>query len=162
MAREHRIDRIDLKILAKLQESGRITNQALATAVGLSPSPCLARVRRLEAAGIIETYRAGIDLDRICRTVTVFATVSLKSHDQEDFRGFERSVRAIPEAVQCFKVSGDFDYLIQFVCADIARYYSISDELLERGSGLVRLTSHVVLDQTKPLAGYPLERLVEL
>jgi DNA-binding Lrp family transcriptional regulator len=160
MARRDELDRIDLKIIAKLQDSARITNQALAEAVGLSPSPCLARVRRLEAMGVIGPYRAVIDLDRICRTVTVFATVSLKSHDQEDFRAFERNVKGIPEVVQCFKVSGDFDYLLEFVCADIARYHQLSDDLLERGGGMVRLTSHVVLDETKGFTGYPLARLV--
>ncbi|MDX1711946.1 MAG: Lrp/AsnC family transcriptional regulator [Rhodovibrionaceae bacterium] len=162
MPRDAKLDRIDLKIVATLQDSARITNQSLADAVGLSASPCLTRVRRLEDAHVIGPYRADVNLDKICRTVTVFATVSLKSHDQEDFRTFEANVKAIPEVVQAFKVSGDFDYLLRFVCADIARYHQLSDELLLRGGGMVRLTSHVVLDETKSFTGYPLASLVEV
>ena len=156
-----KLDRIDIKIVKALHADARITNQALAELVGLSPSPCLQRVRRLERMGIIGPFYGRVDLDRLCHSVTVFGTASLRSHEHDDFQLFERLVREIPEAVACYKVSGTFDYLVQFRCRSIARYHELSDELLKACSGLVRLSSHVVLDETKEFAGLPLDALLE-
>ena len=161
MTQRNRLDRIDLKIVETVQNDARITNQALAEKIALSPSPCLTRFRRLEREGVIGPYFARIDLGRICRSVTVFATVTLRSHEQGDFEAFESAVRHLPEAIRCYKVSGTFDYLVQFVCPDIRRYHELSDELLKESAGIVNLTSHVVLDQAKTFKGYPLGRLVE-
>src|SRR5689334_10698853 len=114
------LDRIDLKILATLQTDGRITIQRLAEHVGLSARPCLERVRRLEAAKIITGYRAIIELEQLSRPLTVFAEVALERHAFQ--LPFERRLAALEEAVECWQVSGNFDYLVQFVCADVARY----------------------------------------
>ena len=157
---ELKLDRIDLKILAILQGEGRITNHALAERVGLSPSPCLQRVRKLEGAGLLGPYLARIDLDRICRNVTVIATITLKSHEHEDFLRFEAAVGRLPEVVECFKVSGSFDYFLRFVCPDLARYHTLSESLLTDGPGIAQISSHVVLDKTKEFQGYSLERLL--
>src|SRR5262249_5630104 len=86
------LDRIDRRILKELQARARVTNLELAAAVGLSPSACLQRVRRLEAAGIIGPYLAEIELDKVARSVTVIATVTLGSHRQRDFVRFEAAV----------------------------------------------------------------------
>ena len=157
---ELKLDRIDLKILAILQGEGRITNHDLAERVGLSPSPCLQRVRKLEGAGLLGPYLARIDLDRICRNVTVIATITLKSHEHEDFQRFEAAVAKLPEVVECFKVSGSFDYFLRFVCPDLARYHALSESLLTDGPGIAQISSHVVLDKTKEFQGYSLERLL--
>lgn len=157
---DKKLDRLDIRILQVLQDDARITNQALADQVGLSPSPCLQRLRKLEEAGYVGPYLARVNLERICRSVTVVATVTLRSHEQEDFRTFEEVVRVIPEVVECQKVSGTFDYLLRFVCPDIARYHTLSDELLRDAKGVAQLSSHVVLDHTKEFKGFPLDRLL--
>ena len=86
------LDQIDLRILERLQIDGRMTNQELAEAVGLSPSPCLNRVRRLEKTGVISSYQAHIELTKVCRHVDVIAAVTLNSHGLEDFQVFEKMV----------------------------------------------------------------------
>ena len=118
-----KLDQIDLKILSILHGHARVTNQELSERVGLSPSPCLQRVRKLEGAGLMGPYLARLDLDRICRNVVVIATVTLRTHEHQDFKAFEAAVAALPEVVECFKVSGSFDYFLRFVCPDLARYH---------------------------------------
>jgi len=162
MSKQGKIDRIDLKILAALQADARITNQALADAVGLSPSPCLQRVKRLEQRGILKGYLGRVSLDTIAHSVTVIAAVSLESHAKQQFDRFEQAAAAIPELVECHKVSGPFDYFLRFVCADVQTYEQISDGLLLNGPAGMKVSSHVVLQETKPFTGYPLEQLVEV
>jgi DNA-binding Lrp family transcriptional regulator len=161
MTKAGRLDRIDLKILAALQADARMTNQALADAVGLSPSPCLQRVKRLEGRGILKGYLARVTLDGIAHSVTVIAAVSLESHARDQFDRFEAAAAAISELVEAYKVSGPFDYFLRFVCADVQTYERISDELLRDGPQGMKVSSHVVLQETKPFAGFPLEKLVE-
>lgn len=155
-----KLDQIDTRILSALQTNARITNHRLAETVGLSPSPCLQRVRKLERAGLLGPYLARIDLDRVCRNVTVIATVTLKTHEHQDFNAFEAAVAGLPEVVECFKVSGAFDYFLRFVCPDLARYHTLSEDLLTHGPGIAQISSHVVLDRTKEFRGYDLERLL--
>lgn len=162
MSKSGDLDRIDLKILAALQRDARITNQALADAVGLSPSPCLQRVKQLEKHGILEGYLGQVRLGKIAHSVTVIAAVSLESHAKDHFDRFEAAAAAIPELVEAFKVSGPFDYFLRFVCADIQTYERISDGLLSDGPSGMKVSSHVVLQDTKPFAGFPLETLVDL
>ncbi len=161
MSKAGNLDRIDLKILAALQADARMTNQALADAVGLSPSPCLQRVKRLEKRGILKGYFARVALDEIAHSVTVIAAVSLESHAKEQFDQFEAAAARIPELVEAHKVSGPFDYFLRFVCGDVQTYERISDELLRDGPKGIKVSSHVVLQETKPFAGFPLDRLVE-
>jgi DNA-binding Lrp family transcriptional regulator len=148
------LDALDLKILALLQEDGRSTIKKLAQAVGLSARPCLERVRRLQAAGIITAYRAVIDLSLLSRPVTVFAEFALASQAQR--AAVETRLGRIAEAVECWEISGASDYLIRFVCADIARYEALTAELLgDRTLGIVRILSHVALRPVRPFTGYP-------
>jgi DNA-binding Lrp family transcriptional regulator len=155
-----KLDRLDLKILDKLQADARITNQDLADAVGLSPSPCLQRVKRLEKAGIIASYRVQIDLNAICRHVDVIAAVTLKSHGLEDFADFERTVEGMQHVVECTKVSGNIDYFVRFICPDIGAYQMLSDELLQLGPKIGNLSSHVVLKTVRPFVCVGLDDLV--
>jgi DNA-binding Lrp family transcriptional regulator len=127
------LDQIDLRILERLQVDGRMTNQELAEAVGLSPSPCLNRVRRLEKAGVISGYQAHIELTKVCRHVDVIAAVTLRDHGLEDFEVFEEMVAGMRFVIECTKVSGTIDYLVRFICPDIAAYQMLSDELLKLG-----------------------------
>ena len=154
------LDRIDLRILARLQADGRMTNQELAEAVGLSPSPCLNRVRRLEKAGVISSYQAHIELTKVCRHVDVIAAVTLRDHGLEDFEVFEEMVAGMRFVIECTKVSGTIDYLVRFICPDIAAYQMLSDELLKLGPKINNLSSYIVLKTVKPFRGMALEGLV--
>jgi DNA-binding Lrp family transcriptional regulator len=155
-----KLDHLDLKILAKLQTDARITNQELADAVGLSPSPCLQRVKRLERAGIISLYQTQIDLNKVCRHVDVIAAVTLNSHGLDDFNDFEKTVAGMRHVVECTKLSGTIDYLVRFICPDIGSYQMLSDELLKLGPKVGNLSSYIVLKAVKPFRGVVLDDLV--
>jgi hypothetical protein len=105
-----RLDRLDLKILATLQTAGRISNLELADKVGLSATPCLQRVRRMETAGYISGYAARLEIDRICSNIVVFTEITLRGHRREDFLKFERGIQEIPQLLNCFLVTGGYDY----------------------------------------------------
>ena len=148
------LDRIDVKILATLQERGRMTIQKLAEIVGLSPRACLERVRRLEAAGIIAGYQAVVDLDKLRRPVTVFTEVTLEK--QAHKARFERYLADLDEAVECWEVSGTSDYLIRFVCADLVRYDTLTAAMAEDPAlGVARTVSHIGLRPVRRFKGYP-------
>jgi DNA-binding Lrp family transcriptional regulator len=155
-----KLDQLDIKILDTLQADARITNQDLADAVGLSPSPCLQRVKRLEKAGVIAGYRIQIDLNAICRHVDVICAITLKTHGLEDFANFERTVAGMQHVVECTKVSGNIDYFVRFICPDIGAYQMLSDELLQLGPKVSNLSSHVVLKTVRPFVGVVLDDLV--
>ncbi|MFN3513952.1 MAG: Lrp/AsnC family transcriptional regulator [Phenylobacterium sp.] len=149
------LDRQDLKILSILQAEGRITNQALADRVALSPSACLARVRRLEAEGLILGYHARLDVERIRPTVTVYGEVTLKSHRPADLLVFEAALAEIPEVVEAAQVSGPFDYLIKAVTPDIRAWGELADRLLQEGLGVDKIASHILMKEAKPYRGTP-------
>jgi DNA-binding Lrp family transcriptional regulator len=153
---EAALDAIDRRILAELQGAGRITNQALADRVGLSPSACLARVRRLEADGVIEGYHARLSPARLGPSVVIFAPVSLKSQHPRDMARFEAAVNAIPEVVEAAQVSGAFDFLLKVVTRDVHAWRELADSLIEADLGVDKITSHVLMKQSKAFAGYPI------
>ena len=155
-----RLDRIDLKILATLQGAGRISNLELAETVGLSATPCLQRVRRLEAAGYIRGYEAQLDIDRVCSNIVVFTEITLRNHRREDFLRFERAIEEIPHILNCFLVTGGYDYLVQFVARDILDYQTVVEDLLDRDLGIEKYFSYVTIRQVKRARGYPLSDLV--
>src|SRR6478735_806782 len=107
-----KLDPIDLKILDAIQRNGRITKLALAEQVGLSPTPCWMRLRKLEKAGIVSGYHARIAMRVIAPVATVLMEVTLASHRQADFDRFERVIRDIPEIVACWSVGGGVDYVL--------------------------------------------------
>jgi Lrp/AsnC family leucine-responsive transcriptional regulator len=116
------IDAIDGRILAALQADGRLSNLELAERVGLSASPCLRRVRRLEADGYIDGYRAMLRRERIGLGLTVFIGIKIDGHANERAVMFEQAVVAMPEIIACHMVSGESDYLLEVVVADLAHY----------------------------------------
>lgn len=119
------LDAIDLKILRALQEDSRLPNITLAERVGLSPSPCLRRVKLLEAAGVIEGYRTVLNRAAINLGLTVFAGVRVERHSAENADSFVEAVLAMAEVVACHLVSGDVDFQIEVVVPDMATYESI-------------------------------------
>jgi DNA-binding Lrp family transcriptional regulator len=140
-----KLDRMDLKILTQLQLNGRITNLELAGKVGLSPSPCLMRVKRLEKAGYISGYGARIELRKLGDTVTVFTEMTLSDHRSADFAKFEARIRAVNEITECYLVSGGYDYLLKFVMRSINHYQETIEDLLATGIGIEKYFSYVVI-----------------
>lgn len=148
------LDRIDIKILAALQRDGRSTVQKLAGLVGLTPRPCLERVRRLEAAGIIAGYRAVIAVERLSKPVTIFAEIAMEKLGRQD--RLEKRLRSIEEVVECWEISGDLDYLARFVCRDVTRYQALTNSLIDDPElGVRRITSHIAMRPICTFAGYP-------
>ena len=149
------LDRIDRRILANLQADGRLTNQALAERVALSPSACLARVRRLERAGIIQGYHARLDPFRLDVGIVLFAEVTLKGHGADELARFDAAIAALPQVVEASHVSGAFDYLLKVVVADLAEWTRIGEQLTAAEVGADRINTHVLLRKTKIFVGYP-------
>ena len=140
-----KLDRLDFRILAHLQRNGRVTNVELADAVGLSPSPCLSRVKRLENSGYITGYGAHIALAKLGSTLTVFTEVTLKDHRSGDFSRFEQRARNVPEIVECHLASGGYDYLVRFIARDVGHYQQVIEQILESDFGIEKYFSYIVI-----------------
>lgn len=153
-----RLDRIDLRILTQLQKNARITNVELADAVGLSASPCLVRVRRLEKAGYIMGYGAEIQLRKLGDTTMIFTEVTLADHRMQDFVRFEGAIRGVDEIMECHLVSGGYDYMLKFLTRSIQHYQEIIEDLLSRNIGIEKYFSYVVIKSVFVKRHYPLER----
>jgi DNA-binding Lrp family transcriptional regulator len=153
-----KLDRIDLRILSQLQKSGRITNVDLADAVGLSASPCLMRVKRLEKAGYIAGYGAHVQLNKLGETVTIFTEVTLSDHRSHDFARFEAAIRGVDEVIDCHLVSGGYDYLLKFLARSIQHYQDTIETLLARNIGIEKYFSYVVIKTVFTKKHYPLEK----
>jgi len=154
-----KLDRIDLKILAQLQKAGRITNVELADAVGLSPSPCLTRVKRLEQAGYITGYGAQINLHKLGEFLTVFTEVTLQDHKSTDFARFEAKIRTVDEIIECHLVSGGYDYLLKFVTPGVSHYQALIEYLLESNIGIEKYFSYIVIKSPFIKTHYPIQGL---
>ena len=157
MSADFRLDRIDRRILAQLQAEGRLTNQALSDRVALSPSACLARVRRLEQAGIIQGYHARLDPFRLEVGLVLFAEVTLKAHSVEALARFDEAILALPQIVEASHVSGDYDYLLKVVVADMLEWTQIGEKLTAADAGADRINTHVLLRKPKIFVGYPVK-----
>jgi len=146
------MDEVDRAILAVLETDGRISNAELADRVGLSPSPCLRRVRRLEETGVIRGYRALIDPAAVGRGLRVFAGVRLARHARTDVVAFERAVIRLSEVVYCHHVTGNYDYLLQVEVADLPAYEDFHANRLAGLPNVAAVTSYVTM---KTLAANP-------
>lgn len=153
-----KLDRIDLRILAHLQKNARVTNVELADAVGLSASPCLVRVKRLEKAGYIAGYGADIQLRKLGDTTSIFTEVTLADHRMQDFVRFETAIRAVDEVMECHLVSGGYDYMLKFLTRSIQHYQEIIEALLARNVGIEKYFSYVVIKSVFVKRHYPLEK----
>jgi Lrp/AsnC family transcriptional regulator of ectoine degradation len=155
-----KLDQIDLKILDAIQRDGRITKLALADKVGLSPTPCWMRLRKLEKAGIVSGYHARIAMRTVAPVATVLMEVTLASHRQADFDRFERVIRDIPEIVACWSVGGGVDYLLKVMARDIDAYQRLVDALLEREIGIDRYFTYIVTKTVKEEVALPVADLL--
>ncbi len=159
--RDFKFDRINKHIIDELQLDARISNLDLAEKVHLSPSACLKRTKKLEEHGHIRRYTTNLNLNRLCVYVQVMAHIKLADNLQQKSAGkFELAIKNLSCAVECFKVSGEVDYIIHFICADISQYESVSEKLLRDDIGVNCIKSHFVLSTPKPFTTYPLDELL--
>jgi len=150
------LDRFDFKILVHLQREGRCSNVDLAESVGLSASPCLLRTKRLQEIGLIRGYGADIALEKLGDYVIVFSEVTLNSHRPHDFRKFEEGARKYEEIVECYNVSGGYDYLLKIVAPGVGHFQALMEKMLEDNIGIERFASRIVLRQPLNRREYPL------
>jgi DNA-binding Lrp family transcriptional regulator len=150
------LDEIDLKILAEIQADGRITNVELAKRVGISPPPCLRRVRTLEEEGYIQGYRGLLDPRRLGFDVTVFASVHLSSQADADLRAFEQFVRAEPLVRECWMLSGEVDFILKCVAHDMATFQDFVTHLTA-APHVRNVRTSLVLHNSKYEAAVPLD-----
>ena len=150
------MDRFDLRILSLLQENGRTTNVELAEAVGLSPSPCLRRVRELERRGVILQYVALLDAASLGLGVSVFAQASLERQVEPVLDAFEAHVKARPEVVECYLMTGNHDYLLRIVVPDLDAYRTFVLGHLAKAPGVANIRSSFALKQVKCSTAIPL------
>lgn len=143
------LDTTDRKILAVLQEDGRISLSDLAARVALSPSPCLRRIRRLERAGIIARYVAVLDQAKVGLPVSVFVSIKLESQRVEALERFKKAIGKWPEVLECYLMTGPRDYLLRIVVADLAAYEQFLKQKLTRVDGVSSIESSFALEQAK-------------
>jgi len=151
------LDAMDLKILSQLQRGARCSNVDLADAVGLSPSPCLVRVKRLQEIGVIRSYNAEIALEKLGEFVIVFSEITISNHRRRDFNRFEEAVAGFPEIVECYNVSGGYDYLLKIATTSVASFKTLMDELLAMDIGIEKFSSRIVLRRPVEKREYPLD-----
>ena len=143
------LDKFDIAILRELQLDARITVQALSARVGLSASPCWTRIKRMEAAGVIEGYSVRVNAEKIGLADTVIVQVTLDSHSDEALFEFGRALADIPEVLEAYLVSGDYDYYVRLAVADTRDYERLLRERLYKIPGIRHSKSSFVLRQLK-------------
>ncbi|HFC05148.1 MAG TPA: Lrp/AsnC family transcriptional regulator [Rhizobiales bacterium] len=150
-------DNFDLRILAELQKDARQTNQALAEKVGLSATPCLRRVRRLEENGLVTGYKAAINRKSVDLGLTVFVTVKVERHQDAEAAEFVGTVTAWPEVLSCHLVSGDMDFLMEVVAPDVEGYEKFVLQRLLKIPGIKDVRSNFVMRTHKSDGSLPIE-----
>ncbi len=145
----NQLDKIDRRILRELQADGRMANVELAKRVGLSPTPCLERVRQLEESGYISGYHARLNPQRLAASLLVFVEIRLVRTSADVFDAFKRAVVTLPQVLECHLVSGDFDYLIKARVADMAAYRQLLGETLLTLPGVAGSRSYAVMEEVK-------------
>lgn len=153
------LDAFDRRILHELQNDARLTNVELADRIGLSPSPCLRRVRILEEAGIIAGYRATLSRKNAGLGLTVFVGVKVERHHDEEAQAFQDAVRDVPEVLACYLVSGEHDFMLEVVVPDLEGYEQFLMGRLLRLPGVVDVRSNFAIRTVKSPASLPLEHL---
>jgi Lrp/AsnC family transcriptional regulator of ectoine degradation len=157
-----KLDAVDLRILEAVQENARITKIALAEKVGLSPTPCWLRLRKLEEAGVVTGYHARIAFRKIAPIAHIMVQITLGNHRQSDFDRFERAITVIPEIVSCWSVGGGVDYYLMIMARDVDAYQRLIDRLLDQNIGIERYFTYIVTKLVKDeRTGTPLSILAD-
>jgi len=150
------IDAIDRQILENLQNDARMRNVELAEKVGLSPSPCLRRVGNLEETGVIRGYATLVDAEAVGLPVSVFVSVTLEKQIEKALEKFEKEIRARPEVMECYLMTGEADYLLRVVTADLGAYERFLIEHLTRIPGVASIKSSFALKQVAYRTALPI------
>lgn len=150
------LDRYDKAILAALQTDGRISNVQLAARVNLSESACLRRVRALEDTGYIDGYVALVNQPRAGVPGNVFVFIALNREVESELAAFEQAVRELPEVMECFLMTGEFDYLLRVVVADMADFERLHRDSLTRLPGVARVNSSVAIRTVQKKTALPI------
>jgi Lrp/AsnC family transcriptional regulator, leucine-responsive regulatory protein len=151
------MDRYDRRILELLQENGRLSNLELAEQIGLSPSPCLRRVRALEEAGLIAGYRALLDAQRLGLSLMALVYISMDRHTPERFANFDTRVRALPEVLECLLITGQqADYQLKVVVSDMQAYQELLLNRITRIEGVTGVHTSFVLRRVVDKTALPL------
>lgn len=153
---EHNLDRLDKNILRQLQINSRISNVALAQRVGLSATPCLNRVKRLESIGCIQQYTVRINPEFIDAAMLVFVELRLDRTSKDTFNSFRRAVLKLPEVMECHLVSGDFDYLLKARVPDMAAYRKLLSETLLCLPHVNSTRTYIVMEEVKDTDTIPI------
>lgn len=143
------LDRIDKRILVELQKNGRISNVELAKIVGLSPTPCLERVKRLEKQGVIEGYKAVLNAEAVGASLLVFVEITLEKTAQDVFSEFSKAVTYFDEILECHLVSGAFDYLLKTRVKNMASYRKLLGDTLLKLPSVSASRTYVVMEEVK-------------
>jgi Lrp/AsnC family leucine-responsive transcriptional regulator len=152
------LDETDVRILKEIQEDARISNVDLAERIGLSPSPCLRRLKRLEEEKIVRGYMTLVDQNAVGLPVSVFVSVALKEQSEVALEQFEARIRTLPQVMECYLMTGTSDYLLRVVTADLAAYERFLKDHLTRVPSIASIQSSFALKQVSfrtalPLAG---------
>ncbi|MCV6611729.1 MAG: Lrp/AsnC ligand binding domain-containing protein [Amphritea sp.] len=153
---KRKLDKIDLNILKTLQENGRISYVDLADIVGLSTTPCMERVKRLEKDGLIQGYYARIDPQAMGYGMLVFVEISLSYQSPDAFQKFNQAVATLPYVLECHLVSGDADFLIKARIADMSEYRALLGEMLLTLPGVKNSKSYIVMEEVKESLSLPI------
>ena len=151
------MDHFDKKLLSILQTNGRISNVELSEAVNLSESACLRRVKSLEERGFINKYVALLDQKRVGLTDTVFVHIVLKREEKSELLAFEEAVKEIPEILECYLMTGEFDYLLHLVVANMADFERLHNESLTQLPGVSRVNSSFAIRTVQKTTSLPID-----
>lgn len=142
-----KLDKIDYKLLKHIQNNARISNIELAELVGLSPSPCLRRVKALEESGVIKRYAGIVDAGAVGLPISIFVNVSLQRQERSGLEEFEQRIQSYPEVMECYLMTGSSDYLVRIVVPDLQAYERFLADKLTRIPGVANIQSSFALKQ---------------
>ncbi|MFZ5609007.1 MAG: Lrp/AsnC family transcriptional regulator [Pseudomonadota bacterium] len=152
-----KLDSVDRRILATLQDDGRITNVDLAAQAGITAPPCLRRVRALEEAGYIRSYHAELNPELMGYGITVFAMVGLHSQAEADLKAFENLVASLPQVRECYMLNGEIDFILKIVARDLAEFQDFLTSKLTPAPNVDSVKTSLTIRTSKKLPGVPVE-----
>lgn len=155
------LDTIDIQILTELQNDGRLTNARLSEKVGLTPSPCLRRLKILERRKVIRGYRATLDRQRIGLALTVFVGIKVERHRDADANAFIRCIEGLPQIISCHLVSGEYDFLLQVVVPSLRDYDQFLEGVLLKMPSVRDIRSNFAIRTIKDDAKLPVATLLQ-
>ena len=154
------LDRTDYRILHHIQNNARMTNVDLAEAIGLSPAPCLRRVKALEAAGVIKCYAGIVDAGAVGLPICIFINISLERQERSHLEDFEDSIQSNPEVMECYLMTGSSDYLVRIVVPDLQSFERFLADKLTRIPGVANIQSSFAVKQVVYNTELPLQERI--